>query len=250
MKWCISFSYLLFFLVMFLSDLCHIHRYHEMVCCIDINIFWCDLISLCALVFLNFSKFQLCCLFSFQWRTKFRKSMNKADNDASTRAVDSLINYEVRLWYTFMEAFLFTLVLMLFSFVEAVLKYLLSSDVILFSRQWNISIMKRLKLANMMSTWRVSWQIIHLGFKFLVKFFSLIIDFPLFFYWFCWFCLVGYEDAALKAQNSLAFLNFGQNVIFSTALSTAMVLCSHGILNGNMTIGDLVNYLLDKMTCF
>ena len=31
----------------------------------------------------------------FQWRTKFRKAMNKADNDASTRAIDSLINYEV-----------------------------------------------------------------------------------------------------------------------------------------------------------
>ncbi|KAL0887111.1 hypothetical protein Bca101_011094 [Brassica carinata] len=29
-----------------------------------------------------------------QWRTKFRKAMNKADNDASTRAIDSLINYE------------------------------------------------------------------------------------------------------------------------------------------------------------
>lgn len=32
---------------------------------------------------------------SLQWRTKFRKAMNKADNDASTRAIDSLINYEV-----------------------------------------------------------------------------------------------------------------------------------------------------------
>ncbi|PPS07930.1 hypothetical protein GOBAR_AA12725 [Gossypium barbadense] len=50
----------------------------------------------------------------------------------------------------------------------------------------------------------------------------------------------GYEDAALKTQRSLAFLNFGQNVIFSSALSTAMVLCSHGIMNGQMTVGDLV----------
>ncbi|KAL5974877.1 hypothetical protein ACLOJK_031550 [Asimina triloba] len=29
-----------------------------------------------------------------QWRTKFRQVMNKADNDASSRAIDSLINYE------------------------------------------------------------------------------------------------------------------------------------------------------------
>ncbi|GJP30179.1 hypothetical protein CLOM_g22947 [Closterium sp. NIES-68] len=29
-----------------------------------------------------------------QWRTKFRQQMNKADNDSSSRAIDSLINYE------------------------------------------------------------------------------------------------------------------------------------------------------------
>ena len=29
-----------------------------------------------------------------QWRTKFRQQMNAADNQAATRAVDSLINYE------------------------------------------------------------------------------------------------------------------------------------------------------------
>ncbi|KAL5580465.1 hypothetical protein UlMin_012907 [Ulmus minor] len=99
-----------------------------------------------------------------QWRTKFRKAMNKADNDASTRAIDSLINYETVKYFN-NEAY------------EAD-KY----D------------------------------------EYLQK----------------------YEDAALKTQRSLAFLNFGQNIIFSTALSTAMVLCSHGIINGSMTIGDLV----------
>ncbi|KAF3454774.1 hypothetical protein FNV43_RR05222 [Rhamnella rubrinervis] len=99
-----------------------------------------------------------------QWRTKFRKAMNKADNDASTRAVDSLINYETVKYFN-NEAY-------------EVDKY--------------DAFLKR------------------------------------------------YEDAALKTQRSLAFLNFGQNVIFSAALSTAMVLCSHGILDGSMTVGDLV----------
>ncbi|XP_054797713.1 ABC transporter B family member 25, mitochondrial [Prosopis cineraria] len=99
-----------------------------------------------------------------QWRTKYRKAMNKADNDASTRAVDSLINYET-------------------------VKYFNNED---FEGEKYDEFLKR------------------------------------------------YEDAALKTQRSLAFLNFGQNVIFSTALSTAMVLCSHGIMNGQMTVGDLV----------
>ena len=29
-----------------------------------------------------------------QWRTKFRVQMNKADNSAGSKAIDSLINYE------------------------------------------------------------------------------------------------------------------------------------------------------------
>ncbi|KAI9377872.1 hypothetical protein POPTR_019G132800v4 [Populus trichocarpa] len=99
-----------------------------------------------------------------QWRTNFRKAMNKADNDASTKAIDSLINYETVKYFN-NEAY------------EA--------------EQYD-EYLKR------------------------------------------------YEDAALKTSQSLAFLNFGQNVIFSTALSTAMVLCSHGIMNGQMTVGDLV----------
>ncbi|KAL5720807.1 ABC transporter B member 25 [Ranunculus cassubicifolius] len=99
-----------------------------------------------------------------QWRTKFRQAMNKADNDASSRAIDSLINYETVKYFN--------------NEAHETEKY----D------------------------------------EFLKK----------------------YEDASLKTQSSLAYLNFGQNVIFSTALSAAMVLCSHGIMSGAMTVGDLV----------
>lgn len=99
-----------------------------------------------------------------QWRTKFRQAMNKADNDASSRAIDSLINYETVKYFN-NEAY--------------------ETD------KYDVLLKK-------------------------------------------------YEDASLKTQSSLAYLNFGQNVIFSTALSAAMVLCSHGIMSGAMTVGDLV----------
>eukprot|EP00249_Psilotum_nudum_P019399 c27231_g1_i1 orf=391-2952(+) len=99
-----------------------------------------------------------------QWRTKFRQTMNKAENAASSRAIDSLINYET-------------------------VKY------------FNNEAHEEEKYG-----------------EFLKK----------------------YEDAALKTQISLSALNFGQNVIFSTALSTAMLMCAQGIVSGAMTIGDLV----------
>ncbi|XP_024393647.1 ABC transporter B family member 25, mitochondrial isoform X2 [Physcomitrium patens] len=99
-----------------------------------------------------------------QWRTKFRQDMNKADNAASSRATDSLINYET-------------------------VKYFNNEE----------------HEANRYD-------------DFLKK----------------------YEDAALKTQTSLSSLNFGQNAIFSAALSTAMIMCSQGILDGTMSIGDLV----------
>ncbi|XP_024535008.1 ABC transporter B family member 25, mitochondrial [Selaginella moellendorffii] len=99
-----------------------------------------------------------------QWRTKFRKEMNKAENAAGTRAIDSLINYETVKYFNNEK--------------HEVDKY-------------DEHIQK-------------------------------------------------YEHAALKTQSSLAALNFGQNVIFSAALSAAMIMCIDGILKGSITIGDLV----------
>ncbi|XP_031567457.1 ATP-binding cassette sub-family B member 7, mitochondrial-like [Actinia tenebrosa] len=49
-----------------------------------------------------------------------------------------------------------------------------------------------------------------------------------------------YEEASLKTTTSLAFLNWGQNFIFSASLSAIMLLASKQIMEGTMTVGDLV----------
>ncbi|KAL4066863.1 P-loop containing nucleoside triphosphate hydrolase protein [Scleroderma citrinum] len=49
-----------------------------------------------------------------------------------------------------------------------------------------------------------------------------------------------YENSSVKITTSLAYLNSGQSVIFSTALTATMFLAAQGVLNGTMTIGDLV----------
>ncbi|KAG9067623.1 Iron-sulfur clusters transporter atm1, mitochondrial [Linnemannia hyalina] len=52
--------------------------------------------------------------------------------------------------------------------------------------------------------------------------------------------LAKYETSSLKIASSLAFLNAGQNVIFSTSLTAMMYLAAQGVLSGTMTVGDVV----------
>ncbi|KAH9885819.1 P-loop containing nucleoside triphosphate hydrolase protein [Cubamyces lactineus] len=52
--------------------------------------------------------------------------------------------------------------------------------------------------------------------------------------------LSAYEKASIKIATSLAYLNSGQNIIFSTALTMMMFLAAQGVIKGTMTVGDLV----------
>jgi ATP-binding cassette subfamily B (MDR/TAP) protein 7 len=99
-----------------------------------------------------------------QWRTKFRVDMNKAENEAGNKAIDSLINYET-------------------------VKYFDNTDYEVKRYQESLK---------------------------------------------------NYEISAIKTSTSLAALNFGQNAIFSGGLIAIMLLASHGVVNGSMTVGDLV----------
>lgn len=108
------------------------------------------------------------------WRTKFRKMANAADQQASSVATDSLINYEAVKYFN--------------------------------NEKYEVG-----RYDN---------------------------------------ALQKYEKNAIKIQTSLAALNAGQNLIFSSALTAVMYLGASGVASGNLTVGDLVmiNQLLFQLS--
>ncbi len=49
-----------------------------------------------------------------------------------------------------------------------------------------------------------------------------------------------WEDSAVKSQASMSLLNFGQGSIIAIGVTVMMFLATEGVVNGEMTIGDLV----------
>ncbi|CAH03031.1 ATP-binding cassette Fe/S cluster precursor transporter ATM1 [Kluyveromyces lactis] len=49
-----------------------------------------------------------------------------------------------------------------------------------------------------------------------------------------------YRDSQIKVAQSLAFLNAGQNFIFTSALTAMMYMGASGVMEGALTVGDLV----------
>ena len=117
-----------------------------------------------AVTLLTVSAYVLFTMKVTEWRLQFRRRMNERDNQANTRAIDSLLNFET-------------------------VKY--------FGNEEHEA--RRFDRA-----------------------------------------MAGYEDASVKSQTSLAFLNIGQAVVVSIGLTLVMYLAGIGIVDGRMTVGDFV----------
>jgi ATP-binding cassette subfamily B protein len=99
-----------------------------------------------------------------EWRTHFRRTMNELESKASTKAIDSLLNYET-------------------------VKYFGNEE--------------------------YEAQRYDQG-------------------------LQSYENAAVRSQTSLSFLNTGQSLIIATAVTLILWRATEGVIAGTMTLGDLV----------
>ena len=98
------------------------------------------------------------------WRTKFRRTMNAAQNDFSAESVDGLINYEV------VKAF--------------------------GNEAYEVARLDR--------------------------------------------SLARYEEAAVRSDQSLGLLNFGQAAIIAVGITVVMIVAARGVVAGTLTVGDVV----------
>ena len=121
-------------------------------------------LPIAAVTLLTVSAYVLFTMRVTEWRLQFRRRMNERDNQANTRAIDSLLNFETVKYFGNEE-----------------------HEAQRFDR-----------------------------------------------------AMAGYEDASVKSQTSLAFLNIGQAVVVSIGLTLVMYLAGIGIVDGRMTVGDFV----------
>ena len=122
----------------------------------DMGFVWITLVALLAYITFSVSV--------TEWRTRFRREMNRLDSAAHTQAIDALLNYET-------------------------VKY--------FNNEAH-------------ETRRYEQQ------------------------------LEAYRQAALKSQRSLSLLNAGQQLIIASALVVMMWRATQGVVDGRLTLGDLV----------
>lgn len=52
--------------------------------------------------------------------------------------------------------------------------------------------------------------------------------------------LQGWEESAVKSQSTMSMLNFGQGAIIAVGVTVIMFLAANGVVEGSMSIGDLV----------
>lgn len=120
--------------------------------------------SFAAVTLLTMLAYTIFTIRTTTWRTTFRRAANKADQQAASVALDSLINYEA------VKIF---------------------NNEALQTQKYNTALTK-------------------------------------------------YRDSSIKVATSLAFLNTGQNLIFTSALTTMMYMACQGVVGGSLSVGDLV----------
>jgi len=99
-----------------------------------------------------------------EWRIKYRRRMNETDQEANTRAIDSLLNYETVKYFNNEE-----------------------HEVRRFDR-----------------------------------------------------ALARYEEAAVKSESTLSFMNVGQAFLIGIGLTGVMIMAGNGVVSGRLTLGDFV----------